>query len=282
MNIFTQLRNTKNLTNNEKQIVNFILDNPNAFLNMNSEQICKKCFVSTTTLYRLCQKLNLSGLSDLKVKMSGSINSYLKENRDFDFDFPVKQNQSHYEILTKIREDYDQTLLSTFNLFNLEQLRLSVDAMKKAKQIDVYTSAGNIYFAENFKFQMQEIGITINVPIEEYNQMLVAACSDETHLAIVISFGGRGFLVDKIAKTLKKNGTPILLISSTEDNPIKEYVDYQLYLCSNENHYNKISSFSTRLSLLYILDILFACYFKTDYDNNLKKKLLYYKKMCEF
>ncbi|MBM6838088.1 MurR/RpiR family transcriptional regulator, partial [Clostridium saudiense] len=99
MNIFTQLRNTKNLTNNEKQIVNFILDNPNAFLNMNSDQICKKCFVSTTTLYRLCQKLNLSGLSDLKVKMSGSINSYLKENRDFDFDFPVKQNQSHYEIL---------------------------------------------------------------------------------------------------------------------------------------------------------------------------------------
>ena len=282
MNIFTQLKNTKNLTNNEKQIVDFILDNPNAFLDMSLEQICKECFVSTTTLYRLCRKLNLSGLSDLKVKMSGSVNSYLKENRDFDFDFPVKQNQSHYEILTRIREDYDQTLLSTFNLFNLEQLRLAVNAMKKAKQIDVYTSAGNIYFAENFKFQMQEIGITINVPVEEYNQMLVAACSNETHLAIVISFGGRGFLVDKIAKTLKKNGTSILLISSTEDNPIKEYVNYQLHLCSNENHYNKISSFSTRLSLLYILDILFACYFKTDYDNNLKKKLLYYKKMCEF
>lgn len=128
---------------------------------------------------------------------------------------------------------------------------------------------------------MQEIGITINVPEEEYNQRLVAACSDETHLAIVISFGGRGLLVNKITKSLKENGTPILLISSTEDNPIKEYADYQLYLCSNENHYNKISSFSTRLSLLYILDILFACYFKTDYDNNLKKKLAYYKKISE-
>ena len=281
MNIFTQLRNTKNLTNNEKQIVDFILDNPNAFLNMSSEQICKECFVSTTTLYRLCQKFNLSGLSDLKVKMSGSINSYLKENKDFDFDFPVKQNQSHYEILTKIREDNDQTLLSTFNLFKLEQLRLSVNAMKKAKQIDVYTSAGNIFFAENFKFQMQEIGITINVPEEEYNQRLVASCSDENHLAIVISFGGRGLLVNKIIKTLKGNKTPILLISSTEDSPIKEYADYQLYLCSNENHYNKISSFSTRLSLLYILDILFACYFKTDYDKNLEKKLNYYKKLIE-
>lgn len=185
MNIFTQLKTSKNLTNNEKQIVNFILDNPNAFLDMSSDQICKECFVSITTLYRLCQKLNISGLSDLKVKMSG------------------------------------------------------------------------------------------------YTQRLVASCSDETHLAIVISFGGRGLLANKITKILKENSTPILLISSTEDNPIKECVDYQLYLCSSENHYNKISSFSTRLSLLYILDILFACYFKTDYNNNLKKKLFYYKKISE-
>lgn len=282
MNIFSKLRNIKNLTNNEKQIVNFILAKPNEFLNMDSDTICKECFVSTTTLYRLCKKLNLSGLSELKVKISGSINSYLHENKEFDFDFPVKQNQTYYEILTKIREDYDQTILSTFNLFNLDDLKLSIDAMKKAKQIDVYTSAGNIFFAENFKFQMQEIGITINVPEEEYNQRLVAACSDETHMAILISFGGRGILVNKLAKTLKNSKTPILLISSTEDNPMMEIADYQLYLCSNENHYNKISSFSTRLSLLYILDILFACYFESDYDNNLKKKLLYYKKLSEF
>ena len=68
MNIFTQLRNTKNLTNNEKQIVDFILDNPNAFLNMSSEQICKECFVSTTTLYRLCQNLIYQVYQTLKLK----------------------------------------------------------------------------------------------------------------------------------------------------------------------------------------------------------------------
>lgn len=281
MNIFSQLKNMKNLTNNEKLIVNFILENPNKFLDINSSQICKECFVSTTTLYRLCQKLNLSGVSELKVKISGSINNYLNENMEFDFDFPIKQNQTHHDILTKIKEDYNQTLISTFNLFNLDQLRLSVNSMKRAKQIDVYTSAGNIFFAENFKFQMQEIGITINVPKEEYNQRLVSACSDETHFAIIISFGGRGLLANKVAKTLKDNGTPILLISSTDDNPIMKFADYNLYLCSNENHYNKISSFSTRLSLLYILDILFSCYFKSDYDNNLKKKLLYYKKLSK-
>ena len=39
--------------------------------------------------------------------------------------------------------------------------------MQKAKIIDVYTLAGNVNFALNFQFQMQEIGRIVNVPIDE-------------------------------------------------------------------------------------------------------------------
>ena len=46
-----------------------------------------------------------------------------------------------------------------------------------------------------------------------------------------------------------------------------------------ENHYRKISSFSTRLTLLYILDCLYTCYFELDYENNIKNKIEYYESM---
>lgn len=55
--------------------------------------------------------------------------------------------------------------------------------MKKAEKIDIYTSAGHLYFAENFKFQMHEIGIEINVPKEEYEQCLTASYSNEKTLS---------------------------------------------------------------------------------------------------
>ena len=51
----------------------------------------------------------------------------------------------------------------------------------------------------NFQFQMQEIGKQVNVPIDEYQQRLIAASSDENHLAIIITFGGRGILSDIIS-----------------------------------------------------------------------------------
>ena len=81
------------------------------------------------------------------------------------------------------------------------------------------------------------------------------------------------------AEILKNNHTNILLISSTEPSELTKYANIQLLICSEENHYNKISSFSTRLSILYILDNLYAGLFSQNYDANIKKKLNTYQKI---
>ncbi len=282
MNIFSKLKHITDLTDNEKAIVDYIKDHTEDFIRLSATQISQQCYVSTSSIYRLCQKVGLSGLSELKVLVSASIDSYLKEEEDFDYNYPIKQHQSQYQITHKLKEVYEQTLISSQNLLDLEQLRLVVNQMKKAKTIDLYTSAGNLYFAENFKFQMQEIGIQVNVPNEEYLQRLTASSSDETHLAFIISFGGRGLLMNYFVQTLKAVKTPIVLISSTHENPLMSYADYQLFMSSYENHYNKISSFSTRLSLLYILDCLYTCFFELDYERNVEKKLAYYERIREF
>lgn len=281
MNLFINLKENKELSKNERILADYILKHPEDVLKMSSKDSGKECFVSTATVYRLCDKLGLSGFSDLKIKITSSLDDYRKSNEDFNFDFPVNQFQTHYEIIQKIKEDYEQTLNLTANLFSLDQLRLIASAMEKAQIIDVYTSAGNINFALNFQFQMQEIGIQVNVPVDEYQQRLIAASSNENHLAIIITFGGRGILSDILPRILHKVKTPIVLISSY-DYTFKDFdPDYQLYISSYENHYKKISSFSTRLSILYILDVLYTCYFKLDYQENIEKKLAYYNNIVE-
>ena len=281
MNLFINLKENKDLSKNERVLADYILKHPEDVLKMSSKDLGKECFVSTATVYRLCDKLGLSGFSDLKIKITSSLDDYRKSNENFNFDFPVNQFQTHYEIIQKIKEDYEQTLNLTANLFSLDQLRLIASAMKKAQIIDVYTSAGNINFALNFQFQMQEIGKQVNVPIDEYQQRLIAASCDENHLAIIITFGGRGILSDILPRILHKVKTPIVLISSYDYTFEDLDPDYQLYISPYENHYKKISSFSTRLSILYILDVLYTCYFKLDYQENIEKKLAYYNNIVE-
>lgn len=280
MNIFSKLDNLTDLTANEQTLVDYMKNNPERFINMSADEISAACFVSIPTIYRLSKKLKLNGLSQLKMAVSNSIHDYMKEKNGIDYNYPFSQNETQYQITIKMKELYEQTLTTLNNLIDLEQLRLIALALKKAKYIDIYTSAGNIYFAENFKFQMSEIGVVVNVPVEQYQQSLAAAASNEEHIAIVVSFEGRGMVIEQVMTLLKKNKTPIVLISSTTNKTMIQSSDYNLYLNPNENHYNKISSFSTRLSLLYLLDCIYTCYFKLDYDKNVKYKTETYMKMA--
>ena len=180
MNIINKLSNYEHLSPNEDIVREYILHNLNDILDMDAKELSSQCFVSVSTIYRLCEKLGVGGYSDLKVKIAGSIREYSESASSFDYDFPFKQFQTHHEILTSLKENYEQTLNTTYNLFDLEQLHKVTNALKNAKYIDVYTSAGNIYFAQNFKFQMKEIGVHVNVPIDEYNQNLSVGQSDES------------------------------------------------------------------------------------------------------
>lgn len=281
MNIFTLLQTSNNFTPNEKILADFILKHPQDFIRMSTQEISQKCYVSVTSIYRLASKCGASGLSDLKVLLSSSLAGYQEENDDFDFDFPIKKYQTHHQMIETLKEDYEQTVLNTSHLFDLDTLQKVIQLMDQAKQIDIYTSAGNIFFAYNFRFQMLEIGKQVNVPCEEYHQRLMAASSDPSHLAIVISFSGRGLLSERIPRILHHNHVPTVLISSTEYHPDVKYFDYQLFMSSKENHSKKISSYSTRLSLLFILDVLYTAYFERHYEEHIKNKTDFYEKMVK-
>ena len=100
-NVF-KLNKLTNLTENKKILVKYIQDNTEIFVKMSASEISEACFVSTSTIYRLCQKLDLSGLSELKVQASSSINEYLIESSSLDYNYPFKQNETEHEIVLKM------------------------------------------------------------------------------------------------------------------------------------------------------------------------------------
>lgn len=276
MTVLADLSKLTDLTPNEKELVSYIKKNPKEVLSMSSKELAEASFVSVATLYRLLSKLNLTSFSDLKVSLATNVRDDLMP---VDPDYPIQETDTTHTSIQKMKSLYQQTLDDTFVLFDEKTMENSIALMNQAKVIDVYSSSANLHLAKNFKFQMQEIGCLINVPDEDYVQRLSAANSDENHLAIVISYGGRGQTTIEVMKILEENKTPILLITSFQNNPFLEKATEVLYLSSNENHYNKISSFSTRLSILMVLDVLYANYFNQNSLTNKEYKLANYQKM---
>lgn len=278
MNLMLKLKSLDTLTTSEEALVTYILDFPEKVIHFSPKELAEHSYVSISTIYRLINKLDLDGLNDLKFALVTFLNEHTTE-QIIDIDYPISAEDNHYAMTEKLKSVYEQTVQSTIDTNDIDRIAFNGTLLKNADCIDIYATSANIYFAQNFQFQMQEIGKQINVPIDDFMQNLSAANSAPNHLAIVVSYGGRSSSVKKILAILKENKSKILLITSKNSPLLNEKVDGVFLFSSLENHYNKISSFSTRMSLMYIFDSLYLSFFNQNYERNLAYKLANYQKM---
>lgn len=282
MSILEDLSLLKNVTPNEEVLIRYILNHTEQVLDLSPKELSEKSFVSIAAIYRLLKKINQPGFNEFKIALAQSISrNGLDASAEVNIDYPINKLASTENMIESMNKLYQKTLSETKKVSQSSTLKEAVDLLLQAKQIDVYTSAGNIYFAKNFQFQLQEIGHSIHVPEEDYMQRLFSANSTNEHVAIVISYGGRGHTTRAVVELLVKNQTPIILITSTQPNVLTQHADIKLFMSSVENHYNKISSFSTRFSLLMVLDLLYAELFSRNYEENHDYKIQHYQKMNE-
>lgn len=90
MNLFARINSLENTTNTEKQIINFINQDPMEFSRMTTDEIAKRCYVSKASIYRFCQKLGYSGLNEVKLMITVSLTDRLAhEEVEVDFNRPL-------------------------------------------------------------------------------------------------------------------------------------------------------------------------------------------------
>lgn len=132
----------------------------------------------------------------------------------------------------------------------------------------------NLSLAEIFKRKMLTIGRQIETPTLGDNGLLASTLTHED-CAIVISYSGSNMAHTTISilPQLEKEGVPMIALTSSGDNILRQMAKYTFTISSRERLYNKISTFSTETSILYILNVIFSCYFLRDYDRNLEHKI---------
>jgi len=275
MDLFTKIKAMNSFTESEQTFIDFIFNHPFDVIQLNLQQLSKTSYVSISTIYRVMEKLEINGLNQLKLQISESLKN--NENlKNIDYNYPFQKTNTHYQILTQMLELYDQTLKNTINLIDLDVLLHTVQALKKANNIYIFPSIGNYFMAESFQQNMLEIGVKVDVIKEAYYQHWHVQLCDENDIVMLISYAGRTPQIMDIVHDLNKKNIPIILISSTIHTPIDQFAKYHLYFSSYEDSEEKIASFSSRISLQYLLDCIYACYFNRDYEKNLEYKIKNY------
>ncbi|WP_242964514.1 MurR/RpiR family transcriptional regulator [Clostridium beijerinckii] len=281
MTIYNLLLYANNLTETEKLLANYILENQEQVAGMSLDELAKVSFSSISTIHRLCKKIGLTGFKEFKIKFVEELYSKMNKPGNIDINFPFKKDDTQFQIASNIKQLYIDTLTNTFSFFNSEQLEDAVDLIYNAEIVDVYAVTNNIQTALNFQDKMQSIGRYVNVSLIPMNQVYRAAASNNKNkqVAIILSYSGKTPEIKEIALVLKRKEIETLVICSAQENYLTKLFKYHIFVSSKENLKKKISHYSSHIATQYVLDVIFSCIFNKDYEKNMEYRLNEFNKL---
>lgn len=257
------------LTPTENQLAQYILKNKEEIQNLTIQHLAERTFTSKSAIHRLCKKIGLNGFNELKVKLAQDLVEEHKTRTQIDVNFPFTAHDTQRVIAEKLLKLYEASIIDTYHSINIEDLNRCVTLLHDADIVDIYTQAHNLNVAENFQDKMRSIGRSVNCPKSTYEQRCMATASKKNHVAVILSYSGRARFLLPIVEILNKKKVEIILIGRLGNSMMQNHIKHHLYISDKEDLRNRISQFSSHIAMQYILDVIFSCIFKQDYQMNI-------------
>lgn len=260
-----------NLTKNEQIIADYIIEHKYQLKNLSTRDIALATYTSSAGVIRLAKKLSYSGFNELKEDYLSELDYINQHFKEIDANFPFTANQSIMDIAEIMSTLMQETARDTLHLIKHDPLMKATRILQQSSTIYFYARSGNFLLAQNFKLKMNRIGKKVEVDDLDtpYSSLLITP----NDCAIIISYSGQTPSLIKIAKNLKNKKIPVIVITSIGENTLSESADCVLQMTTREKMYSKISNFTTGYSLELLLNILYSCFFKTNYNHFLDYKI---------
>ncbi len=265
MNILLKMKRIKDLSPGERQVVNFILSDPERAAQMGIVEIAQKTYTSTSTVMRVSKKLGMESFIDFRLQLASGISEYIDTSVLFKNQEPINPNDTTSDIIDKVTGNNARAVLDVKKLNPLPVFEQVVDMMSAAKQLDFYGSGVSNLICHDAMIKALRLGVPATA-FSFYSEMAMLArtCTPD-HLAILLSYTGQTQDTLRVAQYLKRSGVPSVSITSHTDNALLELCTTNLFVDSYESVY-RIGGMSSRLSSLHLLDILFSAFINKNYD----------------
>lgn len=255
----------------ERDVINYLFEQREQIEGQTMKQIAEATYTHPSILSRVAAKLGFSGWLDLKEQFLEEIDYLNRHFSSIDANYPFAAEDQLMMIANKMGTLKQMTINDTLSLLKHEDLERATMMLKQAKHIKVFSVIHNLILCHDFQSKMKRIGKQVSLC--EFDAEFEATYSDESTCAIVISYSGESNHLLGLIPLLKERNVPVLALTSLGENTISQHADCILRLTTRERLYSKIGSFTSNDSICFLLDVLYATVFSTDYDEFIKDKI---------
>lgn len=247
----------ESLPRQERRLAEFILTAPSEIVHMGIKDLADQCEVSAATVTRFCKNFQCKGYPDFKLKLAAEIAHAEMASRTGNTRYQdIVAGNPLAGIVEAIESNHLTSIRDTTELFDLGQLERAVDALCRAKRIDLYGVATSSIVAQDFYQKLIRIGKNCTAFADSHMQITSASTLTSSDVAVAVSYSGETpETIDALA-CAKDAGAFTISITSYRSSAISALADITLYSSSLEEGMRR-GDMASRIAQLHIIDILF-------------------------
>ncbi len=242
------LKHRDQLSQLEKQVLNFIIQQPEKIADLKLDEAAKEMFVSTATITRTCKKLGFQGYQDFKLQL----HLYNREEPQ------VESHDLSANLAFHVKR-YEKDIREVLKRINAENLNKAASMLAKARHVEWFGVGHSYSVCWDASKKLLLLGKSSMARLDWDDLRSAAFNLQKDDLAIFVSYSGETLHILEYAHIVKNQGTPILSVVGTPSNHLSNLSDFVFYT-PIEHYYLKDVDLCSRAPFQIFIDLLLLEY----------------------
>ena len=252
------------MTTADRRIADFITANPEQAQEAGISELAEACGAATATISRFSRKLGYNGFNDMRIAIAKALsaqpgNTEMLSGR-------INMEDSFDDACQKLHAADRSVITHTLELVREEDYLAAVDLLVKAGRVICMGQGGSSIMAQEAAHLFSTVCGKFFSVQDGHMQAITAANLEKDDVILCFSYSGSVRDVLENLPVARKRGAKVILITRYPKSPAAEYADVILQCGSSEGPL-QLGSVSSRISQLFMLDILFSEYCRRDYES---------------
>lgn len=254
-NIFLTIKvNLRFYSTTEQKIAVRILEAPEHVITCSISGLAEELGVSQGSINNFCKKVMGGGFAALKLQLAQQLSFYENEKRSFE---TVTDNDGARDVLRKTIDQVSLAFENTFAVNSEEVIERAAGRILRARKIEIYGIFLSRIVAENLRFQLMQLGFSVDFVSDVLLCQVSASMLDSEGLVIAISASGTTKDIIDAVMLAKENGVPVIALTENAGSPLAQVADDVLTSAGSGTNVSN-SMYEAQFSQFLLADALCA------------------------
>lgn len=240
------------LSRAEKQVVDYILQNPNEVIHLSVSDLAENSNVSDATVVRTCRSIGFDGYHDFKITLAQDIISPLQTIHE-----EINDDDSPEIIIEKVYQSAMHALNYTRDVCKSSSLVSASEAIMSARRVYIIGLGASNSVASDLQHKLLRLGLSVSVYTDNHLQAIASTYLNDKDVLFAISLSGSSVDIVDTAIIAKKNGATVISLTNIGNSPLSKISDIKLFTASNETKYRTLG-LNSRIAQMVLINIIYT------------------------